>query len=203
LLGVNLAGYGPGLNFCSNYLGTQAIFTIGTQGNIGIGITSPSSKLHVNGEARITNLTVSNISVSSMLSNSITTTNLNSTLFRGVQYGKSGSTNSTVNTQLSASEVLSGYVHYNPYTGGSGTTLKLPNGSTLYAGAGVTVGSMIQCVVRYASGVGSGNINITSGDSGSTLITNGKNNFAEGGGQARMLTFFILSSTEYICFLND
>jgi hypothetical protein len=173
------------------------------------------------GDLRITSCTASNIysvgvtagtlrvtnsvtAPSIVATTGITTANLNSTMYRGIQYGKTGSTNGTANAQLTAGEVLSGFIHYYPYTGGGGTTLKLPNGSTLYAGTGVTVGSMIQCVIRYASGIGSGYLNITSGDSGSTLVHNSKNGgIVEGGGVWLMLTFFVLSSTEYIRFLND
>jgi hypothetical protein len=102
---------------------------------------------------------------------------------------------------LSAAEVLSGYVDYRPATGGS---LKLPNGSTLYAGAGITIGSTFSCFIRYASGIGAGNLTFSSGDSGSLLIHNGKNSdISEGGGSFRCITFFVQSSTQYIAFLND
>jgi hypothetical protein len=56
LMGINLTGYPIGqFNFRSNALGTAAIFTIATNGNVGISTTSPVYTLDVNGTLEASN----------------------------------------------------------------------------------------------------------------------------------------------------
>jgi hypothetical protein len=138
--------------------------------------------------------------IGTLRATSITTPSLNTNMFNGVQYGKTGTTISSVNPTLSGAQVLSGYIHYTAFSGGN---LTLPNGSDLYATTGITVGSMFPLVVRHNSGIGSGTLFINSGASGSTLVHNGNRSISEGGGQSRLLMFFVLSSTEYICYLYN
>jgi hypothetical protein len=56
LMGINLTGYPIGqFNFRSNALGTAAIFTIATNGNVGISTTAPAYTLDVSGTLEASN----------------------------------------------------------------------------------------------------------------------------------------------------
>jgi hypothetical protein len=101
LMGINLAGYGSGFNIRSNALGTQALFTVSTQGNDGIGTGTPSYKLEVNGS-----MYSSSISTSSLLATtSISTGQLSAV---GSTFGTIRATDITFGTLLATTSISSG-----------------------------------------------------------------------------------------------
>jgi hypothetical protein len=266
IMGLQVGGATGSFSFYRN--STTHVLTLGSTGNVGVGTITPSFKLDVNGNARISNgLTTGSLFTTSMTTGSLsttylgisstnalelgvgvvgkegsagkigygtwdtnslcivgagtssgsrkvrvfdhllvdtsittgalTTTSITTSMFSGVKNGMTGWTNGSTNAQITYNPISKGYLHYNPSSSG---TLLMIDASNLYNNSGITVGSMINCVLYYKPTVASSSLTLLANSTGSMVCRSGDEVMVNN--DFRLLKFFVQSPTSYIVFVS-